>query len=363
MAKKYVNQTEELIDKLGNNLKNSLHSIGSALWRDKGDIAEAVTSLDSTRLAGAMVIEAVGIPEYVEESELSGYAAYGLTRSGWYVFARIPANTGVTVTAETTVTGAEGVIKTIGGAYIDVAVRFEVAAQSQAVTVNWGDFTETYIFKATDLAVRNLDYRVTNYYYDLAPYATWEWKLTEDANFKANQNYYTKDGDVYTLAEVQTVQYNLTADATFQADKKYYTREGDVYTEATVTVGEAVTANTYYEASDVPVPADTYYVHAKLILSGMIKNVTYEFNEDVDCGITVVLPEIPDDGHGAWFEFHFYHTKAGSITMDPPADVKAATAGASASITAGINVVDLHYVTPKGKKTWSLANVHTNIPS
>ena len=42
---------------------------------------------------------------------------------------------------------------------MDVAVRFDVAAQAKAVTVNWGTHSETFVFKATDLAVRNLDYR------------------------------------------------------------------------------------------------------------------------------------------------------------------------------------------------------------
>lgn len=317
MAKKYVNQTEELIDKLGNNLKNSLHSIGSALWRDKGDIAEAVVSLDSTKLASAMSIEAVGIPEYVEESELSDYAAYGLTRSGWYVFARIPAKTGVTVTADTTVTGAEGVIKTIGGAYIDVAVRFEVAAQSQAVVVNWGDFEETYVFKATDLAVRNLDYRTTFYIYDIGPFARWEWALTADTTFDEKKKYYTKDGDTYTLAQV--------------------------------TAGEAV-------------PENTYYNHSKLIFEGMARNVTYQFNEVIDCPQEYILPEIPDDGHGAWYEIRLRHSGSFSSTLTVPEGVVVATQHTQAE-TEGFNMVDLHYQAIDGVKIWRFMNTHSTIPT
>ena len=354
----YQSLDEELIARV----KEGLQLIGSAVWREKGDIAEAVQSLDNTKLAGNMVIEAVGIPEYVEESELETYAAYGLTRTGWYVFARIPAQGNIVVTENTTVTGAEGVIKNVGSAYVDVAVRFEVAAMTQAVVVDWGDYRETYAFKATDLAIRNLDYRTTFYIYDIAPFARWEWKLTEDTNFKANQNYYTKDGDVYTLAEVQTVQYNLTADATFQADKKYYTREGDVYTEATVTVGEAVTANTYYEASDVPVPADTYYVHAKLIFEGMARNVTYQFNEIVDCPQEYILPEIPDDGHGAWYEIRLRHSGSFSSTLTVPEGVVVATQHTQAE-TEGFNMVDLHYQAIDGVKIWRFLNTHSTIPT
>lgn len=41
--------------------------------------------------------------------------------------------------------------------------------------------------------------------------------------------------------------YLLTEDTTFQSGKTYYTLSGGTYTAATVTVGNAVTANTYYE--------------------------------------------------------------------------------------------------------------------
>ena len=97
------------------------------------------------------MIETVGIPVYV--SDVSEYAAYNLTEAGWYIFARIAAETGTTVTEETTVTGAAGAILTVGAAFVDVAVRFGVAAVSQTVTVDWGTVEETFVFKATDLAV------------------------------------------------------------------------------------------------------------------------------------------------------------------------------------------------------------------
>ncbi len=41
--------------------------------------------------------------------------------------------------------------------------------------------------------------------------------------------------------------YKLTEDTTFVSGKTYYTKSGDTYTVATVTAGESVTANTYYE--------------------------------------------------------------------------------------------------------------------
>lgn len=336
---------------------------------DKAEIAESVfqnqnriVSVGTAELAIGSIVEAVGIPEYVGETDLERYSAYTLTETGWYVFARITAKAGTIVSAGYSVVGAAGYIAQAGSDHMDLAVRFEVAAQGQKVTINWGTYTEAFIFRATDLAVRNLDYRTTFYIYDIAPFARWEWKLTEDANFKANQNYYTKDGDVYTLAEVQTVQYNLTADATFQADKKYYTREGDVYTEATVTVGEAVTANTYYEASDVPVPADTYYVHAKLIFEGMARNVTYQFNEIVDCPQEYILPEIPDDGHGAWYEIRLRHSGSFSSTLTVPEGVVVATQHTQAE-TKGFNMVDLHYQAIDGVKIWRFLNTHSTIPT
>ncbi len=320
----------------------------------------SITPLNATEMAGLSVVEIVGIPPFIED--VTPYAAYGLTRSGWYAFVRIAARNGAQVTAATTVQGAAGSILTLGADHVDVAIRFEVAAVSQKVTVNWGTTQDTIVFKATDLAVQNLDYRTTFYIYDIAQFARWEWKLTEDANFKADQNYYTKNGDVYTLAEVQTVQYNLTADATFQTDKKYYTKNGDVYTEATVTAGEAVTENTYYDASDVPVPADTYYVHAKLIFEGMARNVTYQFNEVVDAPQEYILPEIEDDGHGAWFEIRLRHAGSYSSTLHVPEGVKVATEHTQAE-TKGFNMVDLHYQSVAGDKIWRFMNTHSSIPA
>lgn len=277
---------------------------------------ERVTSLNATPLrSGADIVEAIGIPQYVENPE--DYAAYGLTQTGWYIFARISAPTGRKVTGETSVSGAAGSIVTVGAAYVDVAVRYDVAALAVAVVVTWGPDTETFVFKATDLAVRNLDYRTTFYIYDIAPFATWEYALTTDATFAAGKSYYNKNGDVYTLAEV--------------------------------TEGEAV-------------PADTYYNHSKLIFQGMARNVTYQFNEIVDCPQEYILPEIEDDGHGAWYEIRLRHAGSYSSTLTVPEGVKVATEHTQAE-TAGFNMVDLHYQAIDGVKIWRFMNTHSSIPA
>ena len=276
---------------------------------------DRITTLDGTPLEGATVLEAIGIPEYV--SNASQYSDYGLTESGWYIFARIAAKDGVTVTVGTTVTGAAGVKQSIGATYIDVAVRFGVAAESQCVTVNWGNYSETFVFKATDLAVRNLDYRTTFYVYDLAEFVTW--------------------------------QYALTTDATFVADKQYYTKDGDVYTLATVTAGEAV-------------PENTYYNHSKIVISGMTRNITYRLDAIIDCPSEVILPAIDDDTHGCWFEFQLRHSGKYSMTLTPPEGVKIATEHTQAE-DKGFNLIDLHYMNIDGVRMWRFMNTHSSIPT
>lgn len=274
-----------------------------------------VSELLGSNLAAATIIEAVGIPQYV--SDVSDYSSYGLTETGWYVFARIAAEYGTTVTAGTTVTGAAGYIANVGDDHVDVAVRFEVAAQSQEVTIDWGTTEETYVFKATDLGISNLDYRTTFYLYDLDEYVTWSWALTTDATFAADKNYYTLDNGVYTLA--------------------------------TVTAGEAV-------------PEDTYYTHSKVTFSGMTKNVTYKFDQIIDCPIEIALPVITDAGYGAWFEIQLRYNGSYSCTLLPPEGVKIGTVSTQAQ-TAGINVLDLQYTGVGGVQMWSLLNTHSNIPS
>lgn len=272
-----------------------------------------VASLDSTMLAKGTAIEASGIPVYV--SNVADYPAYSLAETGWYVFARITAPGGVTVSSTATVNGAAGYV--FDGDHVDVAVRFDVAAMSQIVTVNWGASTEVFAFKATDLAVRNLDYRTTFYVYDIAPYATWEYALTTDATFVADKQYYTKDGDEYTLAEV--------------------------------TAGETV-------------PADTYYNHSKVTFSGMARNITYKCDTVIDCPQVYVLPEIEDDVHGCWYEIRLRHSGSFSSTLEVPEGVKVATEHTQAE-TAGLNMVDLHYSNVGGVKIWRFLNTHSSIPA
>lgn len=263
---------------------------GSGSGGHAGGITSRVTSLTATELASGEIIETLGIPVYV--SDVTQYAEYGLTETGWYTFARIAAKDGVTVGDGASVEGAKAII-TAGADHVDVAVLFDVAAMSQKVVVHWdGSNEDTFVFKATDLAVRNLDYRTTFYVYDLAPFTTWAYALTTDANFVAGSHYYTKNGDTYTAAEVQTEAYVLTADETFAAGKTYYTKDGDTYTAATVTAGEAVPADTYYEKTTVPVPAyykqvDGYVLTSDATFQAGVTYYTKNGEEYVEAEVTV----------------------------------------------------------------------------
>jgi len=357
-----------------------------------------IASLDTTVLAAGTVVEVVGIPAYI--SDVSDYSAYGLDDAGWYIFVRVTAGNGAAVTAETEITGADGYIATVGSAYVDLAVKFDTAAQSKAVTIDWGAYEETFVFKASDLAVRNLDYRTTFYVYDIADYATYQFGFTADATFTEYKRYYTKSGNTYTLATVtagdpvpayyeHSYSYALTTDETFQDGTTYYTEAEGEYTAAEVTTGEAVTAETYYVRSDVytqtedtafdgektyytksgttyseatvtasdPVPA--YYDHKKLTFEGMARNITYVFDDTIDCPSEFILPEIPDDGHGAWFEIRMRHSGSYSSTLVPPEGVKVATEHTQAE-TEGFNMVDLHYMDVDGEKIWRFMNAHSS---
>ncbi len=213
-----------------------------------------VISLTETQLASGSVIEAVGVPAYV--GDVTQYAAYGITETGWYIFARVLTKDGEAIEAGVTVDGADGAIITAGEDHVDIAVRFEVASMSKAVTINWGTYTETYIFKATDLAVRNLDYRTTYYVYDLAPYATWVYRRSADLTFSGTKYYVLENGE-YVQAAVKartpipadtyyTHAYIMTEDTVFVDGTNYYTKEGTVYTPAEVEAGEEIPASTYY---------------------------------------------------------------------------------------------------------------------
>ena len=556
--------------------------------RDDAGLPEGI----STPPISAEICEVSGIPTYVSDPE--EYPDYGLTESGWYAFAEIKPKAGTVIKANVvTVSGVAGYI--IRDSYIYVAVRFDVAAMSQPVTISWGPYTETIIFKATDLAVRNLDYRVTFYVYDADQFATWEFARTENQIFVGTQ-YFTEENGVYTQAAVKALEdipedtyythaYVLTEDSVFEADKKYYTRtvtthstyqetgmyawSETTYDTAEVTVGEDVPAATYYEDQWTPAtgyfvgtayyteddgeytqiavkageiesyftkqvdfeatedetyvgteywevdaesdlgysraavkagfeaPAEpsyythsylkltaagkfaadmryymlengeyvlqevtvgasyaknlyyidqwtiveagtalvgtryyvpdqeapegyvqtaviageavqagtcirivswpqatdptfetgvTYYInptgkeyveaavtagnqipayfaHSNLTFEGLTRNVTYRFNQFVDCPTTFVLPEIEDETHGCWFELRLRHAGRYSTTLVPPTeDIKIATEHTQAE-TAGINMVNLHYTVIGGAKVWRFMNTHSTVPA
>lgn len=302
-------------------------------------------------------IDAIGIPVYV--ADISEYENYGITETGWYIFARITAKAGVTVTAATAVEGAAGVISTVGENHIDIAVRFETASYAQKVIIDWGSCTETFVFRANDLAIRNLDYRVTFYVYDADPFAKWDYTFAADAAFVSGKNYFVREGEAYSKAEVTAgdpvpAYYTLSDETytqvsgTFEAGVEYYTKSGTGYTAAEVTVGD-------------PIPA--YFVHTRVTIEGLTKNITYRLNETVDCPMTFVLPEIDDETHGAWYEIRCRHAGAYSMTLVPPSsDVKVATEHTQAE-TAGLNMINLHYTVVDGAKVWRFMNTHSTIPA
>ena len=290
-------------------------SIGNGVAPKAGEFWR-VSELNGSNLAAETIIEYIGIPPYVED--MTQYEAFGLTESGWYVFARITAEYGTTVTSETTVTGAAGYIATEGDDHVDVAVRFDVAALSQEVTIDWGTSQETYVFKATDLGIRNLDYRTTFYVYDADKFVSWEYALTTDATFVADKAYYVKD-------------------------------ENDAYTLAIVTTGEAVAA-------------DTYYNHSKCIISGLPRNVTYRLGTVVDCPMEFILPVVEDETHGCWYEIRCVHAGEYSMTLTPPsADIKVGTEHTQKE-TKGLNSIVLHYNHIDNTKVWRFLHTHTSIP-
>jgi len=218
---------------------------------------QRVYPLEFSKILVNNVIEAIGNPEYVEDVEK--YAAYGITEKGWYIFARIYANDGGFVSVE----GVAGYIAEAGAGHVDVAVLFGVASVSQVVVIDWGTYQETFAFKATDLAVRNLDYRVTFYVYDADEFATWHYKRSTDTVFVGTK-YYTEHNGVYTQAAVKahehvpadtyyTHAYALATDEVFQDGTVYYTLEGGVYTPAEVVPGDPLVP----EEVD---PAPVYYV-------------------------------------------------------------------------------------------------------
>lgn len=289
--------------------------LAGLLIHEADKLANRIQSLDGTVITGE-AIEAVGNPVYVDD--VTDYAAYGITETGWYVFARVAAKTGHEVTAETTVTGADGYIATAGADHVDLAVRFGTAALSRRVVIRWAaGYEDVAVIKATDLAVRNLDYMCTFNVYPADEFATWE--------------------------------YELTADTTFQTDRAYYTKDGDDYIKAEVT-------------ADAAIPANTYYVHSKVTIEGLVRNVTYRLNTAVDCPMVVNLPDVEDDTHGLWLEVRTHSLRDHSCELVAPDDVKIATQH-SQQTTVGINMIDLHYTSVDGVKIWRFMNTHSTIPT
>lgn len=266
--------------------------------------AKRVQSLTVTDIAADNIIETVGAPEYVSESDISRFSMFGITEPGWYVFARVNAEKGVWVSNGFSVDGAAGVIEPqIGDTYIDIAVMFGVAAESQKVIIDWGMYVDTFVFKATDLAVRNLDYRVTFYIYDISEYTEWT--------------------------------YALTTDTQFVADKKYFTMENGAYVEAEVIAG-------------ADVPENTYYVHSAVAFRNFVKNISYSLDQ-IDCPITIYLPKVEDEQYGTWFEIQTKLTSAFSITLVPADGAKVSGSGVHTP-KAGINILNMIYHKPS--KTW-----------
>lgn len=340
-----------ILDETGRRMAGALEEIAVGMKS-----RNRVLSLTETPLVSG-VFDVLGIPVYLEE--MDAYADYGLTEKGWYVFARILAPSGVMVSGVTTVTGAAGSIVVAGADHVDVALRFGVTAESQRVTVNWDGDAESFVFQADDLAVRNLDYRVTFYVYDADRFATWSYVLTTDTTFATEKSYFTEVDGAYALAEVTAgeaipVYYTLVdqiytqATGVFAEGVTYYTKSGDVYTEVEVTTGEAIPA---------------YYVHSKVTIEGMARNVTYRLNEIIDCPMEFILPEVEDELHGCWFEIRCRHAGEYSMTLVPPSsDVKIATEHTQKE-TAGFNTIDLHYNVIDGVKLWRFLNTHSTIPT
>lgn len=272
-----------------------------------------ITPINNTALAVGTVIEVIGIPPYIEAEEISQqYSNYGLTEPGWYAFSRIEGTT----SSATQITGAAGYI--IYPDYIDIAIQFDVAALTKTIVIDWdGNTIDKYIFRATDLSIRNLDYRTTFYVYDIAEFTTWEYALTTDTTFVADKQYYIKNGDDYILAEV---------------------------------------------TAEEEIPADTYYNHSKVTFSGMARNVTYKCDAIIDCPQVYVLPEIEEDTHGCWYEIRLRHSGSFSSTLQVPEGVKVATEHTQAE-TVGLNMIDLHYSNVGGVKIWRFLNTHSTIPA
>ena len=282
---------------------------------------QRVVSLDDTAIS-SISFETSGIPTYV--TDVSAYAAYGITETGWYSFARVSCPADVTVSYGFSISGADGYIRPAAGSdHVDIAVKYDVAAESKTVVINWGSVSETFVFRSTDLAVRNLDYRVTYYVYDMDPYCEWTYGLVENANLSS-----------------------VTSDKTkFSADIRYYTKKPDgTYQKATVTTGATV-------------PSGTYYVRTKLVIRGFTKNVSY-FIDYVDCPIQLYLPDVDTANslYGSWFEIQATFWKGTKTIEFVPSAGVTMSSKSTGSLGNGTNIINVQY--GARQKVW-----HYNVES
>lgn len=329
-----------------------------------------VVALAGEELAVGTVIDVVGIPTYVDD--VGDYSAYGLEDLGWYVFARILAREGVVVTTGASVEGAAGYRMGIGDDHVDLAVRFEVAALSQTVTVDWGTTEDTLVFRASDLATRNLDYRVTFFVYDLSPFATFEFARSTDQRFVGTE-YWVRDAEAdlgYSRASVKaydvvptayferTLTYTLTEDIIFAEGKTYYTLGGTGYVEAEVEPGTAVTANTYYECAESYAPTEdvtfsaskTYYTRSGLGTTAKpyaYAEATVTAGEDVPEIYFLHSYALTTDE--TFVEGTTYYERTGTGTAADPYVYAAATVTAGEPVTEGTYYVDVWEVTSDGE--------------
>lgn len=290
---KIVGEKLQLVD-------NDVYELKKAFANLSGRVVSTSDGIDVVH-----AYETAGYPVYVDDADLDKYSAYGIDKSGWYLFARINAKQGDAVSTGFYVDGAVGVIAPEDGStYVDVAVRFGVIAESQKVTINWGNMAETFVFKATDLAIRNLDYRVTFYLYDIDDFCTWEYELTNDTTFVANKGY-------YKLQNGQYVRENVTTGAS--------------------------------------VPANTYYNHKSLTIKDFTRNMSYSLDTVVDCPITIHLPKADTENYGAWFEVQLNFLQAYSVTIIPDTGQKVSANGVHTP-KVGINIINILYHKPTN--TW-----------
>ena len=148
---------------------------------------------------------------------------------------------------------------------------------------------------------------------------------------------------------IRIVSWPQATDPTFETGVTYYINPtGKEYVEAAVTAGNQIPA---------------YFAHSNLKFEGLTRNITYRFNQIIDCPTTFILPEIEDECHGAWYEIRCNHAGTYSMTLVPPSDdVKVATQHSQVE-SAGINMINLHYTSVAGMKMWRFMNTHSSVPA